>query len=67
MEERIRGRVKWFSNTLNYGFITGSNHREYFLHVSDIQEGVRIFEGDDVEFESKKTEKGYSAFNVKKV
>lgn len=67
MEEKIRGKVKWFSTTLNYGFVTGSDSREYFFHVSDIQENVRIFEGDEVEFESKKTEKGFSAIRVIKV
>lgn len=67
MEERIKGRCKWWSLERGYGFLTADG-QDYFVHYSEIKDEQKsLFEGDEYEFESKKTEKGYSAINVIKV
>lgn len=70
MEETVlQGKVKWFSQSKGYGFITGSDGKDYFLHYSNIKmEGFKtLAEGDEVEFEREATDKGDKAINVKKI
>ena len=70
MEETVlQGKVKWFSQAKGYGFITGNNNKDYFLHYSNIKmEGFKtLMEGDEVEFEVEATDKGDKAINVKKI
>ncbi len=70
MEETVlQGKVKWFSQSKGYGFITGNDNKDYFLHYSNIKmEGFKhLAEGDEVEFEREATDKGDKAINVKKI
>ena len=32
----MNGKVKWFNNKKGYGFITGEDEKDYFLHFSKI-------------------------------
>ena len=32
----MNGKVKWFNNKKGYGFITGEDDKDYFLHFSKI-------------------------------
>ncbi len=57
------GTVKFFNNEKGFGFITGEEGKEYFVHISNI-EGDEIKENDTVEFEVKDTDRGLSAVNV---
>jgi len=63
MTERVKGFLKWFDREKGYGFIT-SNGTDYFIHISQLS--GEIFEGDNVEFEIKQTEKGFSAINCER-
>ena len=47
-----------------FGFITGEDNKDYFVHSSEI-EGI-LEEGDDVEFEPASTDRGLQAKKVKK-
>jgi CspA family cold shock protein len=62
----MKGKVKWFSKGKGYGFISGDDGKEYFVHWRSIQgEGYKILvEGDEVEFKTEETEKGMQAVNV---
>ena len=54
MSERIRGTVKWFSNTRGYGFIApDGGGSDIFVHFSNVQmEGYKTLrENQIVEFE----------------
>ena len=63
------GKIKWFNNEKGYGFIEGNLDEDIFVHYSAInQEGYKsLTEGQIVEYELLKTEKGLQAKNVKEV
>lgn len=65
-----KGKVKWFSNSKAFGFITPEDgSSDVFVHFSAIQgEGYKTLdEGQDVEFEVEEGEKGPQAQNVVKL
>jgi len=66
-----KGTVKWFNDKKGYGFITPDDGSEdCFVHFSELQgEGFKsLAEGDAVEFEIGKDDKGRAkATNVKKI
>ena len=63
------GTVKWFNDKKGFGFISQDNGDDVFVHQTSIQgEGFRtLAEGDKVEFEVIKDQKGYKATNVVKL
>lgn len=64
----MTGKVKWFNASKGYGFITGDDGKEVFVHFSAIQvDGYKTLdEGQAVEYEVNDGEKGPQAVNVKK-
>ena len=64
-----QGKVKWFNDQKGYGFITGDDKNDYFLHFSEIQmEGHKtLHEGDSVNFDIEATEKGNKAVKVSRI
>jgi cold shock protein len=60
------GTVKFFNNSKGFGFIKdGSSEKEYFVHVSGLNDEVR--ENDEVTFDLQEGKKGLNAINVKLV
>ncbi len=61
------GTVKWFSAEKGYGFITGEDGTDVFVHFSSIQsEGFKTLdEGQKVEYEVTSGDKGPQASNVR--
>ncbi len=64
-----KGKVKWFSNQKGYGFITPESGDDVFVHFSAIAgDGYKTLEeGQEVEFDIQKDDKGEKAVNVKRV
>ena len=64
-----KGIIKWFNNEKGYGFINGSVDEDIFVHYTAIkQEGYKtLSEGQEVEFDLIKTDKGLQATNVRTV
>ena len=65
----MKGTVKWFNSGKGYGFITGEDGKDVFVHFSAIVgDGFKnLNEGDNVEFEVEQGDKGAKAKNVKKI
>ena len=63
------GKVKWFNAEKGYGFITGDDGKDIFVHISAIQgEGfMNLDEGQAVSFDVKDTDRGPQAENVVKL
>ena len=64
-----KGTVKWFNAEKGYGFITGEDGQDVFVHFSAIQgEGYKTLdEGQKVMYEVIKGEKGLQASSVTKM
>ena len=64
-----KGTVKWFNNTMKFGFLLTPEGREIFVHFSDIQcDGYKTLKkGEPVEFEIQDTPKGVRAIHVKRL
>lgn len=65
----MTGKIKWFNNQKGYGFISGDDGKEIFVHYSGIVgEGFKTLnEGDKVTFDVADCDKGVQAVNVQKV
>lgn len=60
-----KGRVKFFNEAKGFGFITGENGQEVFVHISSLKEEIR--ENDQVTYDTEEGKKGPTAVNVKVV
>lgn len=63
-----KGSVKWFNAEKGYGFITGEDGKDVFVHFSAIQgKGYRsLEEGQQVTYDLTEGNKGMQAVNVVK-
>ena len=64
----MNGTVKWFNAEKGYGFITGENGSDVFVHFSAIQgEGFKsLEEGQAVTYDLVEGNRGMQAANVVK-
>ena len=62
----MTGKVKWFNPAKGYGFITGDDGNEVFVHFSAINvEGYKTLDnGQAVSYEVVEGDKGPQAANV---
>ncbi len=60
----VEGTVKFFNNQKNFGFITGEDGKDYFVHSSGLAEGTRLKDGDRVSFDVVEGDRGQKAENV---
>ena len=60
------GTVKWFNADKGYGFITGEDGNDVFVHFSAIQtDGFKTLEeGPKVTFDEESSDRGPQAANV---
>ena len=65
------GKVKWFNAEIGFGFINCEEYEndDIFVHYTQImEEGYRnLDEGQEVQFDLAKTERGLQAKNVVKI
>jgi cold shock protein len=60
----MEGTVKFFDKVKGFGFISGTDGTEYFVHQTGLQEGVRLNDGDSVSFDVEQGDRGPKAVNV---
>jgi len=63
----MKGKVKMFNSARGFGFITGEDGKDVYVHNSDIEGGVALAIGDSVEYEVEAGERGPRAKKVKKL
>ena len=65
----MTGKVKWFNAAKGYGFITGDDGKEVFVHFSAIQvDGFKTLDEDQpVEYDVNDGPKGPQAAKVRKI
>ncbi len=63
-----QGTVKWFNESKGFGFITGEDGTDVFVHYSSIEgNGFKsLAEGDTVSFDTENGPKGPKAVRVVK-
>ena len=68
--KRLNGKVKWFNGAKGYGFIEREDEeKDIFVHFSAVKKSDLKYleEGEQLTFEIKNSDKGFSAINLQKV
>jgi len=60
----MKGKVKWYNTKKGFGFIAGDDGEEYFMHNTQLPEGLMVKENDNVTFEPTNTDRGKQALQV---
>ena len=62
----INGKVKQW-DFKGWGFISGDDGEDYFVHINNVRRGQSIRSGDKVRFDTEISDKGLVAINVFKI
>jgi len=62
----MKGTVKFFNRSKGFGFITGEDGADYYVHQTGINDDAVLNQGDSVAFDVEKGERGPKAVNVSK-
>ena len=60
----MEGKVKFFNRVKGFGFITGDDGKDYFVHQSGLNPEVTLKENDKVNFEVTEGDRGPKAVSV---
>ena len=63
----VEGTVKFFNRMKHFGFVSGEDGKDYFVHQSGIDGDANLNEGDKVSFEVVEGDRGPKAEKVKKL
>jgi CspA family cold shock protein len=63
----LKGRVKWYNDRKNFGFIIGEDGKDVFVHKTILNAtGISsLHEGQNVEFEVRDSPKGLQVTKIK--
>ena len=62
----MKGTIKFFNKDKGFGFISGDDGKEIFVHQTEFGKDVIVKEGDSVTFEVTQGEKGPRAVKIVK-
>jgi cold shock CspA family protein len=60
----MEGTVKFFNRRKGFGFISGDDGKDYFVHFTALAEGTFLRDNDKVSFEAADGEKGLKAEKI---
>jgi|TARA_R100001530_G_scaffold2717_1_gene4388 CspA family cold shock protein len=64
----MNGKVKFFNEQKGFGFVEGEDGTDYFIHISQLPPGINnLDDGQEVSFDTTRTEKGEQAIKVELV
>jgi len=61
----MKGTVIWFAPFKNFGFISGEDGNNIFIHSKALVRGINLKVNDSVEYTMEKSVRGQKATNVK--
>ncbi len=62
---KMEGTVKFFNRKKGFGFVSGDDGNDYFVHASALPQGVFLRDGDKVSFTGGEGDRGLKAENIK--
>ena len=62
----MNGKVKFFNESKGFGFISGNDGKDYFVHSSGLVGASALSVGEEVTFELEQGPKGARAVKVHK-
>ena len=64
----MKGTVKWYDTVKGFGFIQSEDNKVFFVHRTGVKDNVFSLEaGQNVEFETKESDRGPVAINVETI
>ena len=60
----IKGHVKTWNRIKGWGFIESEDGEDYFVNISNIKRGIKLYEGLKVKFDITHGQRGEEAENV---
>ncbi|HLD00676.1 MAG TPA: cold shock domain-containing protein [Candidatus Nanoarchaeia archaeon] len=60
----MEGKVKFYNRKKGFGFVTGDDGNDYFVHFTALPQGTFLRDGDKVSFETAESDRGLKAQNV---
>lgn len=60
----MEGIVKFFNRKKGFGFISGDDGKDYFVHFTALPKGVFLRDNDKVSFDGVEGDRGLKAENV---
>jgi cold shock protein len=60
----MEGTVKFFNRRKGFGFVSGEDGKDYFVHFTALKQGTFLRDNDKVSFDAEEGDKGPKAVNV---
>ena len=60
----MEGTVKFYNRKKGFGFVSGDDGTDYFVHISSLPQGLSLRDNDRVSFDPSEGERGPKADNV---
>jgi CspA family cold shock protein len=63
----MKGTIKWYNSMKGFGFISGEDGKDVFVHRTVVPDGLLLYEGDKVEYQIEESDRGPKAIEIKKL